>query len=307
MILRAPVIRFGPPSDGVRKGIQMSLANKLEGSERTLLRFCGLSNYLAIDTVRRRERACGRFIVKDDIVKPLSEALEDLGIACRTAGFRMVELEDRVPGTHHNGSFRFDNRAEGKAVFFFSFDPAFLEGAEIAEIHAQHGLVGELFGYPACCVDAYLAGDPKTADRTPDMVKHTGPFPAILNPAVQYMYAGLSLLFHFPCSAGCEASLSLAQHRLGRLMKNAPEMSLLEDLGRGITLYGESVGVALVTQYECIEPHTFDCEQVLSQDARVFSIFQNASSTRLHLLEPRRFMIGDRLFDAPHQFAAKFE
>ncbi|MQA31133.1 MAG: hypothetical protein GEU82_15085 [Luteitalea sp.] len=288
--------------------IKSALADAIDDPARSVLQLSGIANYLAVETVRRRERVCGRLIVDESVVDGLRAAITGSGLICRVAKFRLVELVDVVPGTHHNGSFRYDNCGGAKSVVYFAIDAAFAAGIEEAEIRAEHQLVGQLFGYPSCCVESFLAGDQDTADRIPRTIPHTGPFPAIMNPVLPYLYPGLSLLFHFPCSPECQASQLLAKRRLESLTRGCPEAGRIPLLGRGIALYAATVGVALVTRYRCIGPDEFECEEILTRDGLNCPAFVDSSrAARLRLLGPHKFVAGDQIVETGHQFAARFD
>ncbi len=93
--------------------------------------------------------------------------------------------------------------------------------ARLAELHAEEtpdaSSVGALLGYPACCVQAYVAqvehGDP-THDRYAVAARTSfgpGPWPAVLDDT------SLALLPHVPCTYRCESSREQAAALLATL------------------------------------------------------------------------------------------
>jgi hypothetical protein len=296
--------RFAPVE--LLVAIKRSLVRALEGPRRVLLQLCGLSNFLAVDTVYRRERVCGRLIVEQARLASLIEPITALGLAWRIAKFGFCELPSPVPGTQHDGLFTFERGEDTKAVLYFAIDPFFAQGIEEAEANEEHQLVGTLFGYPTCCVDAYLSGDQAIADRIPQTIPHRGPFPALLNPLLPYLYPGIGLIFHFPCSPECEASRDLALHRIGLLAALTPDAAQISLLGKGISLYGDKTGVALVTRYQSVGSDEFECQEILARDGTERIINLSTGSTRLRLTGPRKFLFGGHAIDSRHQFAAVF-
>jgi hypothetical protein len=293
------------PSRRLLDETRATLEDALPPGGGEIVRRLGLSSYLECATVAACERAAGRLIVPEDIADRVMELVSRLGASCRRAGFRMLHLPSPVEGTDHHGSFVPEDVAGSRPLLYLGITPDFARGAEIAELGGDHAVLGGLFGYPTCCVDAFRASASSTFDRLPATIPSTGPFPFAMNPVVPHLY-GISFLFHFPCTPACEASLDLLHRRQRFLAKLAPPAAAFCGLAAGIALYGPEVGIGLITRYEELEPGVFRALAVLTRSDRTRSLFSGAESPLVRLYNPHSFTIGRRRFDGPDQFAAVF-
>jgi hypothetical protein len=280
--------------------------SSFDAPHKALIRLVGLSNYFAIATVAARQRVAGRLIVRATNINRLSGLVAELGLVCRRARFDFLELPSPVPGTHNCGSFVLGSRNGAKPILYFGIDAGFAEGAETAEFHEEHALVGRLFGYPDCCVTFYTENEATGLDKLPSSITSTGPFPREMNPVLSYVYGCVNLLFHFPCSPHCRASLTMRQQRLNYLSRFLPSAQALANFGFGIAVYGPAAGIALITRYRELESDCYEVEAVATRNQETKAIFSADKICRIRLLGPHAFEIGARTFVGVDQFAARF-
>ncbi len=278
---------------------------RMSRSSRTILESLGFSSYLAVTTVADEERLCGRLVVDRDGVEPLGRDLEAVGLVCRVAAFHIIEQDDVVPGTSHRASLVPARHDTAGRVVYFARKPEHCEGAEYAELCQNHPLVGELFGYPACCVAAFAAAPGQPLDRWPSLIDSPGPFPRILNPVSFYVYGVPSLIFHFPCSLQCRRSIALAEERRGRLARLSGKPGILAQLGRGIALYGPEVGLGLVTRFRETAANEYRVERIDTRAVRTSEMFKDA--TTLKLIDGRSACLDGRPLSGAGQFVARFD
>lgn len=113
------------------------------------------------------------------------------------------------------------------------------------EHERNHAMLGELYGYPPCCVKSFceheqeipssaypfwrpafelgkdqmaLAHDMKTAQVNSGMNSHTIDVESTFN---KYMNPNMNLLSHFPCSLSCQPSIDVARWRDQFMYNNA--------------------------------------------------------------------------------------
>ena len=88
------------------------------------------------------------------------------------------------------------------------------------EAEASRAL-GEMLGYPSCCIDAYLA-----LGGNDDVALASALLPALpsapASPLTLWLHAPLALVSHAPCSLGCAATLELARRLLAGLEQRVP-------------------------------------------------------------------------------------
>jgi len=116
-----------------------------------------------------------------------------------------------------------------------------------AGIDETHALLGEAFGYPPCCVQAFVADNrvyegvdepawgvnPVHVDR---IAARSGAFDPLLNPFLRTPRA-LRPIEHLPCRFDCPASRDLARATARELLRRAPALApALPDLLAGVAL-----------------------------------------------------------------------
>lgn len=295
------------PPDVLGKIIE-ELNSALAADEAELLRLVGFSEFLCCLSVLRRERVAGRLSVSQDGAGRAAELIEALGLHCRRSALDLLPQPDLIGGhVKHNSVYvPQGSRPQAWAILYIGVDAEFAAGAETAELNREQRLVGRLFGYPECCSEFFLRNDGVNQDRTPSSVTDAGPFPSILNPALNELY-GFSLQFHFACSPRCARSLALARARLDYLKEYAPSICAAERLGAGITVYGPSTGAALVTRYRPLGGGAYEAEEVLTWDEKAAEVFsRNGSPPRIRLRAAHDFEIEGKTFNDEAHFAAVF-
>lgn len=228
-----------------------------------------------------------------------------MGLACRIARFELLEKGDSIAGTSHRASFVPARSRTSKRVIYFARKAEYCEGAEWAELCASHDLVGELFGYPSCCVRSFGKAPPNQFDRWPSSVRSAGPFPRILNPASFYVYGVPSLIFHFPCSLRCRRSIALAEARMVRLARLTGKPGLLARVGRGIALYGPKIGIGIISKYDRRGPNEYAIGTLDTRDALTRSCFSEAAIVRL--VDGHTAYVDGRRISGRDQLVAEFE
>ena len=296
-----------PPPDFTGKIVGEFNAS-LEAGQRELLNLVGFSEFLCCLSVLHRERAAGRVSVSQDGAERVASLLDSLGLHCRRSALDLLPQPDLIGGNvkHNSVYVRQGSREEAWAILYFGVDAEFAAGAEVAELNKEQQLVGRLFGYPECCSEFFLRNDGYSQDRTPRSVTDTGPFPSILNPALNELY-GFSLQFHFACSPRCACSLALAKTRLNSLKRYAPSIVEMEQLGAGITVYGPTTGAVLVTRYRPVGDNLYETEEVMTWNEKAAELFHgNGSPPRIRLRSAHEFEIKGTILKDESHFAAVF-
>jgi hypothetical protein len=267
----------------------------------------GLAVYVAVATVARRQRAAGRIVLQPGREDSFAALVGAMGVRCHTGRARIVSLPDVVNGSGHAGLFVLDDRPDASIIVYFALSDALASGAEAAELHGQHELVGSLFGYPRCCVASFIRQQVVGADHTAAGVPSLGPFPRIANPVVPYIYGAINTLFHFPCQVDCSQSLALRNARVAWLRDTQPEMSAYGQLGGGLALYGPELGIGLATDYERLSDDTFAVRCIYTRSKTTADLFGAIPQVVLQLQGPHVVRLNQRLYSHSSQFLALFE
>ncbi len=278
-----------PPSSFLRT-VREELASSSTPKWRRVVEVIDVSGYLACRSVFDRQRAAGRLMVRPAKLSQALLAIKDLGLAACAGETFCQSAEQQVEGTEHAGKLLTDAEPSSAWAFlYFALDEELAEGAMQVEQRRNDELFGRLLGYPECCIQAYVAGRSKGHDRTACSVSSLGPFPSLLNPALQPLYGIGSPIFHFPCSLTCAKSLALAQSRLADLATAAPSASRLAALGAGLAIYGPTLGIALVTKWRDLGRGRYELRRLVSRSETSRNFFGRWPRPVVCLETPHRF------------------
>jgi hypothetical protein len=281
----------------------------LAPSERALLEIVGPVELLGCLSVLRRERVAGRVCVGNNESDRVSDLIKSMGLECWRSASDLLPLPDLIGGriVTHNAMRvpqRTDQRA--KAVIYYGTESEFARGAEAVELGGDSMMAGRLFGYPDCCLQFFADNDGQAEDRTPRSISDVGPFESILNPIIAELY-GVRLHFHFACSPRCRPTLQIARDRLNFLKEYAPSISMFEALGEGITVYGPTIGAALITEYIQKDTATYEIGKVIASSDRSARVFgERRKGCCISIRSAHFFEIDGEVFDGDNHFAALF-
>jgi len=290
-------IRIVEPSPFLLHAVQEELARSLPDEQKPLLKLLGISDFLTCITVVRRERAIGRMILSHEKLEAAGTLVGKLGLHWKRSGCDYMLKDNIVEGTDHEGAFvpRCSPGAN-HGVLYFGLCEELVAAAEDLELIGEHRFLGQLFGYPECCVRFLVESRIQRFDKTPEAISDAGPFPSEMNPLLPALY-GLHLLFHFPCSPRCEASREILWRRQRYLAHLAPSMSVMARWGAGIALYGPQIGMALVTAYRTIGEGTYMAEEITTRSEQSRRLFLNGmASIHIRIKSCQSFAVGDTVF-----------
>jgi hypothetical protein len=260
-------------------------------------------------TVQRGERRAGRFTVPRHAAHRLVELLQELGLFAELAPFDYVPGNATGPARAHEGGFVPRGSAPGALnVLHLARDDVDCSAVRVAELDEDHETVGALFGYPPCCVRAFVAARQEQRGRedlTVATVPDVGPFPRLLNPLLRHLY-GFRLVFHFPCSPRCEPSLELACRRSRFLLEESEAARELTAAGSGLAIYGSRIGAALVGDFDQVAPGRYVARAARLRPVEGSPFRDGASSPEIHVRSVRSFSVGGVEFDDQAHFAAFF-
>lgn len=126
-----------------------------------------------------------------------------------------------------------------------------VEAAELLRSRDEQGddrAVGELLGYPRCCIDSFCSAASGSSMDDPVLSRFSDeqaiPWP--MNASMLCFDA--ALISHIPCSASCWRSLKLASRVLTSLRQHLPEVArVLTSQLTGLVVHTRDLGIASIS------------------------------------------------------------
>ncbi len=137
---------------------------------------------------------------------------------CHKNNLHVVQSKFKVvipQGGFHDGGLRVEKKDQraGMIFMYISKDELLAYKASLAELTLNHQELGELLGYPPCCIQ-YFKGS-FSSERTNLQIIPTNPWTNLSRRESDFV-----LLSHFPCSSDCQLSITLAQKYYNIIKKN---------------------------------------------------------------------------------------
>ena len=185
----------------------------------------GLQRSLEILELTRGERDAARFIVHRADAPRFERLLGEMGL--QTARYPQPLTSIHAPTAERHEYARPSQRGELIILYAAHRDPARFSLNE-----GHHAAMGNILGYPACCVEHFIAEERRFEENPHVVLVHPGSaalhafyarseftaFPYVFN--LLDAHEGRAYLSHIPCTADCS----------GSLMRGKQRARILEDL-----------------------------------------------------------------------------
>jgi len=229
-----------------------------------------------------------------DRIKELCSA-NDLNIA--TSNFKVLLDSRENINDFNNKGYKTSllNPFPGMIFTYISKDLELAELAKYLENANRIEKLGELLGYPACCVDFFINNVEEQSRKNNDFVlpvlknSEGFVFPKEMNIAARYF--DFCLLPFFPHSFNCGESLKLARAFSSVIADHNPYLAdrILGKLRCGV-IYTENAGVCLLENAKLKGEYLNFDKAVSSQPGRLLDELN--SYGRINILDKHNFIIG---------------
>lgn len=200
--------------------------------------------------------AC-RLMLHEDKYPQILEFCKNNNLHLELSGFKIIKDHQHLENTRQK------NRAlmvktnfpqEGEYFMYFSKNAEEAKLAKFYEHIRNDEKLGEILGYPKCCVNFYRENYSKAAQIGDEYC-----FFSIANTKVKPSYLtnnmlrffGVTLLSHFPCSYDCVHSTFQAKQRIEAIRRSNPELAkYFEDTLKGPVIAEANSGVHALKHYK---------------------------------------------------------
>lgn len=172
-----------------------------------------------------------------------------------TSNFKVLLDSRESMGDFNNKGYKTSllNPFPGMVFAYISKDMDLANLAKYLENNNDQGKLGELLGYPECCIDFFIENMEMQAKKNNDFVlpilenSNGFRFPKEMNIAARYF--DFNILPFFPHSFNCKKSLKIGKAYLGEIAKHDPWLAadLSKKLSCGV-LYSDLAGVYLLQE-----------------------------------------------------------
>ena len=171
--------------------------------------------------------------------------------------FKVVKLPDKGKGNYANivKKIPIDYPYPGLYHIYISKDKNKTDFLKLLETQNDDGAIGELLGYPKCCVQFFMENMEKQQRLQNDYIlpalnnSEGFKFPFYANYTMRYF--DITLLSHFPHNFNCKESITIAKNNLQCIKKYSLGLgNKFETMLKGPVLYTENKGIFMFKDYK---------------------------------------------------------
>jgi len=203
--------------------------------------------------VMRGIKKTARLDAADHEIKGIYSFCETHGLHCETSDFKVAKIADEGKNNFSNKAKRVSAAYPGRGLFhlYIAKKKAACSFLKLLEHKNDDRAVGELLGYPGCCIDFFLQHQKNQELEQYDFIlpalanSEGFTFPFYNNYAIRYF--DISLLSHFPHDFICKESRKIAEKRLQCIDELDPLLAeKCKEMLKGAVLYTEHNGVFML-------------------------------------------------------------
>jgi len=216
--------------------------------------------------------------------------------------FKVVKTVDIGKGTYSNIVKKVPSHhsEQGLHHIYISKDRNKAKFLKILENKNDDEAVGELLGYPNCCVDFFIKNKEKQEKLQNDYIlpalanSNNFKFPFYNNHAIRYF--DVTLLSHFPHNFECKESMKIAKNNLECIKTHSTELAnKFENMLKSPVLYTENNGVFIFKNHKLNE-NFLKFDEVLSTTNNELLNELNQNK-KIEIIDKNKIKINDRILD----------
>ncbi len=186
--------------------------------------FQSMVKALEVLYILENEKDVARLAIHEDRIQAVQKFCDDKGLACLKSEFKIS-----LSSAGDYSSKGFPTKGEGHFIIYISKKSQIAELAKKADASSDHALLGNLLGYPDCCIKFFIENFSKESAKDCDFVKPgTTNSKGFIFPIVNNIFAryfDTSLLSHCPHNFNCGKSKYIAEGRLAIIQRHDSSMA----------------------------------------------------------------------------------
>lgn len=236
---------------------------------------------------------------EDELIK-IKDFCSKTSLFLEISDFKVIKIADYGKGNYANIVKRvpINNTNPGLYHLYISKDKNKSKFLKLMESKNDDKAVGELLGYPKCCIEFFEKNKEKQEKIQNDYIlpalnnSEGFEFPFYTNHAMRYFDA--TLLSHFPHDFNCRESISMAKKNLETIKKYSLELAKkFENELKSAVLYTESNGIFAFRDYK-LQNNILQYNEIIStMDNRLFN--QLKQNKKIEIINKNMVKIGNRI------------
>ena len=235
-------------------------------------------------------------------LKNIKEFCNKENLNLSVSDFKVIKTVDEGKGSYANTVKKVPVNYSGPGLYhiYISKDKDKTKFLKLLENKNDDKAIGELLGYPKCCIDFYMENKEKQQKIQNDYIlpalnnSEGFKFPFYINYAIRYF--DITLLSHFPHSLNCKESITIAKNNLQCIKKYSEDLgNKFETMLKGPVLYTEDRGIFMFKDYK-FNNNILEFKNVKSTiNNELLKLFNNEG--KIELLNKNKIKINDKVIE----------
>jgi hypothetical protein len=235
-------------------------------------------------------------------LKRIKDFCNQSNLSLEISDFKVIKEVDHGKGNYSNIVKKVPLNRTGNGLFhiYLSKDKNISSFLKLLENKNDDNAVGQLLGYPKCCIDFFLQNKEKQEKIQNDYIlpalnnSEGFKFPFYTNYAIRYF--DITLLSHFPHSFDCVESIKIAKNNLECIKKYSIELAnKYEALLKGPVLYTENDGVFVFKDYKLVN-NLLEFNEIKST-ANNELLKTISDNKRIEIIDKNKIKVNDKVIE----------
>jgi len=238
----------------------------------------------------------------DSELKKIKDFCNKEKLQLEVSDFKLIKIMDKGKGGYANIVKRVpvSNSQPGLKHIYISKDKNKSKFLKILENKNDDSAVGEVLGYPECCVDFFIKNKEKQQKLQNDYIlpalKNSDGFKFHFYTNYAVRYFDITLLSHFPHSFNCENSITIANENL-KIIKNCSKelANNFESMLKSAVLYTENQGIFVFRDYKLKNNilHYNEIKSTIKND--ILELLNK--NKKLEIIDKNQLKIGNKILN----------
>ncbi|MBI2651287.1 DUF483 domain-containing protein [Candidatus Woesearchaeota archaeon] len=234
-------------------------------------------------------------------LEKIAKFCKEENLCMEISDFKVIKAVDKGKGNYANTAKKvsINYPYNGFYHIYISKNKSVAKMLKLVENKNDDNAIGQLLGYPKCCIDFFVENREKQQKIQNDYIlealsnSYGFSFPFYTNYAIRYF--DFALLSHFPHSFNCEASIKIAKANFECLKQASESIAIrFEKMLKSAVLYTENSGIFLFQDYK-MENNIFKFGKFLSTSTAIMDEMLTENK-KIEVISKNKVRIKDKFF-----------